>query len=255
VVLGTRGRTHVAVRLGGGDGSFGAARNYRVQAFNPSLVVADVNHDQIVDVVAGSEGLSVMLGNGNGTFRRGWRSPDYESDFEVAEVAAGDFNADGNLDLLAAGDQGEDSSLLLGRGDGRFQTYGVGEDEPELDLVSVSVSAVAADFNGDGRLDLALVAPCESEVGCNYGAVVFWLNWTGLPAKPCVVPQLSGYFPIGGVLRDYGCRLGRVAHRYSRKVARGYAISQNPKPDTVLPSFSKVDVVVSRGRRHPRGRS
>jgi hypothetical protein len=251
VVLGTRGRTDVAVRLGGGDGSFGAPRNYRVGAKNPGLVLADFNHDQIVDLATGSGRVSIMLGNGDGTLRLGWRPADYEAIFDVYEVTAGDFNADGNLDLLAAGN---DSYLLLGSGDGQFHTYGVDEDEP-VGLVGVSGSPVAADFNGDGRLDPALVAFCESEVGCDFGTVVLWLNWTGLPAKPCVVPNVTRFLPIGGTLRDYGCRLGRVVHRYSRKVPRGWAISQNPKPDIVLPSFSKVDVVVSRGRRHQPGRS
>ena len=134
-------------------------------------------------------------------------------------------------------------------GDGRFHTYEVDEEGAGvLDLDTFSGSPVVADFNGDGRIDLALLAFCDYD--CNFGTVVLWLNWTGLPAKPCVVPDVTQYLPIAGTLRDYGCRLGRITHRYSRTVSRGWAISQKPKPGIVLPSLAKVDVVVSRGRRH-----
>jgi len=81
------------------------------------------------------------------------------------------------------------------------------------------------------------------------GAVLLWLNWTGLPAKPCVVPDITTFLPIIGTLQHYGCSLGRLRHRYSRTVDKGWAISQRPKPGTVLPSHSSVDVVKSRGRR------
>ena len=251
VVLGTRGRTHVAVRLGGGDGSFGAPRKYKVGFTDPGLAVADLNHDQILDLAVGGDSLVVMLGNGDGTFRVGWRAGDDVGGFGLDAVTVGDFNGDGNLDLLASG---YPPDLLLGSGDGRFHTYEVDEEGAGvLDLDTFSGSPVAADFNGDGRTDPALLAFCDYD--CDFGTVVLWLNWTGLPAKPCIVPDVTQYLPIGGALRDYGCRLGRVTHRYSRTVPRGWAISQSPKPEIVLPAFARVDVVVSRGRRrHARGR-
>jgi hypothetical protein len=246
VMLGTRGKRHVAVRFGAGGGSFSAPRNYKVGLKNPALALADFNHDEIPDLATGSESLTVMLGNGDGTLRLGWRPTDDEGGFGLEGVTPADFNGDGNLDLLASG---YPPDLLLGGGDGKFHTYEVGEEQAgALDLDAFAGSPVAADFNGDGRPDPALLAFCDYD--CDYGTVVLWLNWTGLPAKPCVVPDVTQYLPIAGTLRDYGCRLGRVTHRHSQTVPRGWAISQAPRPGVVLQSFAPVDVVVSRGRRH-----
>jgi len=62
----------------------------------------------------------------------------------------GDFNADGKPDLAVANSGSDDVSVLLGNGDGAFQTavnYGAG---------SVPYSLAAGDFNGDGTRDLAV---------------------------------------------------------------------------------------------------
>jgi hypothetical protein len=42
--------------------------------------------------------------------------------------------------------------------------------------------------------------------------------------------------PLSGTLRDYGCRLGHVTHRYSRTVPSGWAICQPPQPDIGFPA-------------------
>jgi beta-lactam-binding protein with PASTA domain len=96
-----------------------------------------------------------------------------------------------------------------------------------------------------------MAATCDYD--CPFGTVLAWLNWTGQAAKPCVVPDVTEYSPIGGTLRDFGCRLGRVRHRHSR-TPKGWAIRQRPKPGTVLPSGTRVDVVVSLGRRRHHSR-
>ena len=73
---------------------------------------------------------------------RGWDFPD--------AIVAGDFNGDGRTDLAVANSYDNDVSVLLGNGDGTFQTqvtYAVG---------SGPVAIVAGDFNGDGRTDLAV---------------------------------------------------------------------------------------------------
>jgi hypothetical protein len=55
-----------------------------------------------------------------------------------------------------------------------------------VDLDADSRGGAAADFNGDGRVDAAIIVLCDYD--CHFGSVAIWLNWTGLPGKPCIVP-------------------------------------------------------------------
>jgi hypothetical protein len=68
---------------------------------------------------------------------------------------SGDFNGDGKLDLVVEYDAASDAYLLLGKGNGYFET-------PKLlfpNPFSYSVIHAVADFNGDGRSDLILWDP------------------------------------------------------------------------------------------------
>ncbi|MGA3327934.1 MAG: choice-of-anchor D domain-containing protein [Terriglobia bacterium] len=69
---------------------------------------------------------------------------------EPESVAMGDFNGDRKLDLAVINDRSNNVTILLGNGDGTFQTavnYTVG---------SAPTDVAAGDFNGDGKLDLAV---------------------------------------------------------------------------------------------------
>jgi hypothetical protein len=159
----------VAVLLGNGDGSFRAPVNYAT-AHGPSWInLVDLNGDGILDLVVtadsggGSGAVSVLLGNGNGTFRSHVDFP-VPAGAERSELA--DLNGDGKLDVIVAPfNDSNVVSVLLGNGDGTFQspiTFGTGYD-PEFVAVG--------DFNGDGRLDLA--------VADNDGSAVSVLLQTG----------------------------------------------------------------------------
>jgi hypothetical protein len=130
------------VLLGRGDGSFALAATYGPYSGWPgSLSLADVNSDGKTDVVVPAPDtglLRVLLSQGDGTLQE----PSlYSISVNVYFVAVGDFSGDGNLDLATEG-----GDVLLGNGDGTFQAA--------QSFAAAGSSVTAADFNGDGVLDL-----------------------------------------------------------------------------------------------------
>ena len=137
--------------LGNGDGTLPATGAEPVAGSLPfGIVAGDFNGDGRTDLAVAnfaSGDVSVLLGNGDGTFQNQVRYP--VGSGRIA-IVAGDFNGDGRTDLAVANGASGDVSVLLGNGDGTFQTqvrYAVGT-EPE--------ALVAGDFNGDGCTDLAV---------------------------------------------------------------------------------------------------
>jgi hypothetical protein len=119
-----------------------------------SIAAADFNHDGNMDLVM-ADGLSntvtVMLGNGDGTFQPPQTFP---TTAFPSFVAVGDFNNDGNPDLVTCDEPYV--SVLLGNGDG---TFGSAKDY-DISFCSQASGAVigVGDFNRDGKLDLAVVS-------------------------------------------------------------------------------------------------
>ena len=115
--------------------------------------MADVNGDGIPDVVLGSyssSNVTVLLGNGNGTFQN---PATFAANSRSLSVAVADVNGDGKPDLLVGGLGSGSLGILLGNGNGTFQNqinFAVGQ----------SIGNVAvADVNGDGRPDLVITEP------------------------------------------------------------------------------------------------
>jgi hypothetical protein len=143
----------ITLLLGKGDGTFGAAQQIATSGYPIVLVAGDFNGDGKLDLASGDAGneILVMLGNGNGTFQAAQRS--FIGGY-ANSIFAGDLNGDGKLDLVAhiVGVSGYEYNIavLLGNGNGTFQP------DHELAVGSYRGSLGVGDFNGDGRLDLAV---------------------------------------------------------------------------------------------------
>ena len=148
------------------------------------MVAADVNGDDKLDLVMaqyfGSEtgAIEVLIGNGDGTFQS---AVEYSAGGEgTLGVVAGDFNADGKLDLAAPNLISSTIAILLGNGDGTFQNP-VTFTTDNLPNSEGPLSLAGGDFNADGRTDLA------ASLGGNHGNSLLVLlqgNWPALAAVP-----------------------------------------------------------------------
>jgi hypothetical protein len=74
-------------------------QSYDIMPDVRSIVVGDIDGDHSLDLVVVGDGVSILLGNGDGTFR----TPSYDrSDTGMHSVALGNFNGDGPPDLITA---------------------------------------------------------------------------------------------------------------------------------------------------------
>ena len=141
----------VDVALGIGDGTFGPATSYPAGQQPLGIATGDFNHDGVLDLVVADqfEGhagtVSVLLGKGDGTFLP---QKTYFAGLNPITAAVGDFNGDGNLDIVTANQSSSNVSLLLGNGDGTFRTV------RHFNTGNGTYGLAIGDFNEDGKLDV-----------------------------------------------------------------------------------------------------
>jgi FG-GAP-like repeat/Bacterial Ig-like domain (group 2) len=106
------------VLLGNGDGTFQTAVNYATGSGPPSVAIGDLNGDGYPDLVLANYGISpdfqgsvsVLLGNGDGTFQP---AVNYEAGTSSDSVAIGDLDGDGHPDLVVANWGSKNVSVLI----------------------------------------------------------------------------------------------------------------------------------------------
>ena len=154
-----------SVRISNPEGTFRPPVRYASGSGPEAVLLADLNGDTVFDLIVANAGnfnndsgsVSVLLGNADGTFRA---AVNYVAGVAPNALAAADFNKDGKLDVAVAngGSLGAPAlppgngnvSLLPGNGDG---TLGA---PVQLVAGNRPFSILAADFNKDGNLDLAV---------------------------------------------------------------------------------------------------
>jgi hypothetical protein len=143
----------VSILLGNGNGTFQSPTHFALGTFaqlGMFIIVSDFNNDGSLDLAVASQSsnaVSILLGNGDGTFQV---MAAVSVGFSPNTLAAADFNVDGRMDLVMAS-RDPDVFVLLGNGDGTFASP-VGYRVPAPSLGGLSIG----DFNGDGIIDVAV---------------------------------------------------------------------------------------------------
>ena len=177
---------------GNGNLTFGAPIISTTAPFK--FKMADFNRDGLLDIGMilqqesfGTDLIATALGNGNGTFQA-VRTQTGSSVLENLRISndlePGDVNGDGRPDLVVFNDASNDVSVFIVNPDGSLrphQRYGIG---------NTPILGTLADFNGDGRLDVA--AAIGLPPSGLHNAVVILRNVGGPQRTPTPTPTATG---------------------------------------------------------------
>ena len=166
----------VGVLLNNGTGHFStqtySTGDKKLGKFPMSVKMGDMNNDGNLDLVTTnasrgkkSSSIAILLGNGAGSF--GTANTTLVEGRKARDLVLGDFNGDGDLDVVATNLLSREIVFMAGNGAGGLAA-------PVAYTVGLQpTSIIAADFNGDGILDLAVTCQVVREISVLLG--------TGLP--------------------------------------------------------------------------
>jgi hypothetical protein len=220
----------VSVLLGKGDGTFETAKTFNTGSGPGGIAVGDLNGDGKLDIVTSDFGIddgfsnivSVLLGNGDGTFQA---HQDFVAGPFPNSVAIADFNNDGKLDLVV-GNNGQ-FSLLLGNGNGTFKNAVF------VPSSRSTISVTTGDFNRDGKQDVAIADQLDKQIGIflgnGDGTFQARKNYSVGDAVKVVIADLNGDSLQDLVVSNF------QANSVSVLVGNGDGTFQSPV-DTTLPA-------------------
>ncbi|WP_414543033.1 DUF4347 domain-containing protein [Nostoc sp. CCY0012] len=162
----------VSVLVGNGDGTFKPATTFSVLGFGGggirphAIALGDFDKDGDLDIVTAnynSNDVSVLFGTRQSDPAGFSPARTFAVGTRPTSVAVGDFNHDGNLDLVTTNTNANNVSILLGDGNGNFGTA-------KNFLVGANPRSVTlGDFNNDGKLDLAVANSTSNNVSILLG--------------------------------------------------------------------------------------
>lgn len=148
----------IGVFLGTGTGSLLPQINYLTDGKHPEdIIIDDFNNDGIPDIAASTffdeSGMSVWIGNGDGTFMQAINYPNatVEGLLNVTGITSGDADNDGDNDIFVGNHSSNSISFYRNNGDGTF-TY-----DFRIGVYSGAASPFFGEFTGDGKMDVALL--------------------------------------------------------------------------------------------------
>jgi hypothetical protein len=205
VVSSSFGASSINIYLGNGDGTFTATGpSYASIYGGNSVSITDIDGDGHPDLVVGlahngiyvppqfGQGMIMfLLGNGDGTFHGAYNYVDSASTgVSHGAFAAGDFNGDGNIDVLAFAQDnlGNTHGIKLLTGNGK----GLLIPQPTNTSI-IPTSLLAADLNGDSKLDaIAKTITTDNSGNTVIALSVLKGNGDGTFSTPTSFPVATG---------------------------------------------------------------
>jgi hypothetical protein len=258
IVTAHRAGSSVCVLLGNGNGTFQSSSSPNAGGTQWAVTLGDLNRDGKLDIVTANNGADVvsLLGVGDGTFSN---RASLSVGTNPRSVTLGDVNGDGILDLITVINGSANAGVLLGQGNGTFQTpatFATGT----FDSLVVG-AATLGDVNGDGRLDLITA---NSGSGANTvsvllgtGGSAIWANFspqqtftTGASPRSVAMGDVNNDGKLDLITANYdgstvGVLLGSGNSTFQTQVT--YASGTNPLAVTLadVNSDGKLDIIAA----------
>lgn len=124
--------------------------SYKVGKNPTTITTMDVNQDGLTDLITtniASDTLSILMGNGDGTFRDQLQLHVCQ---EPRSLATGSFNADAYPDIVLACSGSDQIAVLFGRADGKF------DEGPQYPVHRTPIAVASDDLNGDHAADFVV---------------------------------------------------------------------------------------------------